>query len=134
MSQLNIFGEVIEDKKEQKKSEGKKKTVNTVPVSQKELPINRPLLVCYAGHKISVSLEERQQNQNIAKQLGKDELEVLRQKLEREFPELSESRVTWHWECEEDKNEQTEVAENSEPINGNEPLIIVPVVTAGKKG
>jgi len=117
-NQVNIFGEEVKaegDKKAQKKA--------LKPVENK-IPNSKPFLVCYAGHKIEISLADRLENMRLAKELKKEgangELEILRQKLEKDFPELSENRVKWHWETQDE--------------NSNEPFVIVPVVSAGKKG
>ncbi|HHV42562.1 MAG TPA: hypothetical protein GXX72_06950 [Clostridiaceae bacterium] len=116
MAQLNMFGDEIV-KKEEKKV---KKDLRPV----EKIPDSKSFMVCYAGHKIEVSLAERLENIRLAKELKKEgesgELEILRQKLEKDFPELSENRVKWHWEI-QDKD-------------SNEPFVIVPVVSAGKKG
>lgn len=116
MSQVNIFGkEIVEKEKKEKKK-------NLKPVENK-IPDNKPLLICYAGHKIEVSIAERLENLRLAKELKKEkngEFEILRQKLEKDFPELSKNRVRWHWEVQDEES--------------NEPFVIVPVVSAGKKG
>ena len=118
-NQINIFGEKVNDDVDKKKATQKKPLK---PVENK-IPDSKPLLVCYAGHKIEVSLAERLENIRLAKELKKEkngELEILRQKLEKDFPELSENRVKWHWEVQNK--------------DSNEPFVIVPVVSAGKKG
>lgn len=135
------------------------------PVTE-EPPNDRDRLVCYAGNQILFS-----------KELS---LKQIREQLEKDFPELSEERVVWHWDKEaatgkkdaEDKGDGNTAAQTGEdktaqaaeeeaaltgeppreaeennsevpPAAGEaeqaqntspEPIIVVPVVTAGKKG
>lgn len=149
--QLNLFGEIIEEtsKKEKKTGNKKKEGKKTVPVPKdKKLPSDKILLVCYAREQFSYSLEERAELQQQAETQGVDELEIIRRELARYYPELSAERVTWHWEVEEEKETETEItetesageietgenqtAENIE--NPEQHIVVVPVVTAGKKG
>ena len=160
MTQLALFGEVVnqnskkEKKAPQKKIEGKKKTV-PVP-KDKKLPSNKTLLVCYAREQFEYSLEERAELQQQAKTQEVDELEIVRRELARYYPELSAERVTWHWEVDEEKEidsekteednahkeatqkaETTEEKQEEQSTKNNEAsdyIVVVPVVTAGKKG
>lgn len=128
--QLSIFGEFL-PKKEEPKSQAARRPAPpprtaVAPVTE-EPPKDRPWLVCYAGHRIEI-----EDPSGLT-------LEELRKRLEREFPELSAERVTWHWvpPAENGSGQQAEgqVAEGGRPEGGApEPLVLVPVVTAGKKG
>ena len=140
--QLSIFGEFLPKKEEPKKDSLKPpkraapvgQSAAVAPVSQ-EPPKDRAWLVCYAGHRIEIEDPSG---------LSLDEL---RKRLERDFPELSAERVTWHWVPPNEEPAAGEQGENGEAGAGEtqeagapgaagqkEPLILVPVVTAGKKG
>lgn len=128
--QLQIFGEFLPKKEPPKESPKKPAPARTavVPVTQ-EPPADRPWLVAYAGHRYEI-----QDPSGLT-------LEELRKRLERDFPELSPERVTWHWvpPAENGSGQQVEgqAAEGGEQPEGGgapEPLVLVPVVTAGKKG
>ncbi len=127
--QLNLFGEAVpaETKKPSRKQSSTlqqtPKSAIITPVDE-EPPKDRPWVVCYAGHRITFEPKS---------------LEEIRQELERDFPELSKERVVWHWVKPEPPGDGQEGQEAIEgQANGQqaepEPLIIVPVVTAGKKG
>lgn len=145
--QLNIFGETkvldaeenASKKKEPQKTSGgnnKKakvqKTMTPVNTTGEELPPDRDRLVCYAGHQILIT------DRSLT-------LEQIRQQLERDFPELSAERVVWHWIKPEDEEVKAEdgqgtspeavsESQNENPEQQKKPVILVPVVTAGKKG
>lgn len=130
--QLSIFGEFL-PKKEEPKSQAAKRPAPpprtaVAPVTE-EPPKDRPWLVCYAGHRVEI-----EDPSGLT-------LEELRKRLEREFPELSAERVTWHWvppaENGSGRQAERQAAEGAEQPEGGgapEPLVLVPVVTAGKKG
>lgn len=156
MAQLTLFPELVtekakieQEKQEKQGEQGKTEkaskakarkapqpaTVNVAPAPQ-ELPKDRDWLVCYAGHRIPIK----------DKSLS---LEDIRQRLERDFPELSAERVVWHWVPPQEDAPQAEKAGGGREAEGQEdagreeaegntpekpPLILVPVVTAGKKG
>ena len=88
-----------------------------------KIPGDKPLIIKYSGREIQVSLTERLENLKLAKELKKEgslgELEVVRYKLEKEFPELAEGRVSWFFE---------------EPQSEDDPFVVIPKVTAAKKG
>jgi hypothetical protein len=129
-SQLNLFGEEIPANEVTKTKKQKRKRPAPTPIKDtQQLPKNRPLKICYARYYFDVSVEERTdlQNQAAARGSGVTELDIIREQLERQFPELSKERVTWHWDAPKEN-------ENAENQLITEPLVIVPVVTAGKKG
>jgi len=128
--QLNLFGEATPVENSAKTKPPKKPAASSAPKSapltpvDEEPPKDRPWVVCYAGHRIPVDQKS---------------LEEIRQELERDFPELSKERVVWHWVKPEQPKEGQEGQDAAEGQTGGqqaepEPLIIVPVVTAGKKG
>lgn len=131
MLQINLFGEEKEIKDEKKDQVVKtiEKAKKAKPIDSKaNLPEGRPLLVCYARYSFEVSVEEREELRKEAQRRGdgSTELDILREKMEREFPELSKERVRWHWSMDE---------KEANPSQLNlEPIVVVPVVTAGTKG
>lgn len=126
--QINIFGEEMKDEKKEQVAKAIEKAKKAKPLqSNEKLPEGRPLLVCYARYSFEVSIDEREELQKEAESRGdgSTELDILREKMEREFPELSKERVKWHWTKDE--------KEADSQLN-LEPIVVVPVVTAGTKG
>jgi len=159
MIQINLFGETvaITSKAEKTSTKKQQESKKPVPVKEKKLPKNKTLLVCYAREQFEYTLEERAELQRQAEVQKVDELEIIRRELARYFPELSAERVTWHWvddskekeAAEVDESVQTEEIENADELEeklielastaeeNNDPaehIVVVPIVTAGKKG